>query len=71
MTSIPLLAETIEWKQFRFIYLKNKRFFLNFSLHFSNLMTLNFENDKYSLISKKDDAHSLCISEITDHEKPA
>ena len=34
MTSIPLLVETIECTQFRSIYLKNKRFFLNFFLHF-------------------------------------
>ena len=64
MTSIPLLVETIECKQFRCIYLKNKRFFLNFFLHFSNL--LQFTN-----ISKKDDPHSLCISEITDNERRA
>ena len=37
MTSIPLLVETIECKQFRCIYLKNKRFFLNFVLRFSNV----------------------------------
>ena len=34
MTSIPFLVETIEVTQFRCIYLKNKRFFLNFFLHF-------------------------------------
>ena len=46
MTSIPLLVETIEWTQFRWIYLKNKRFFaaffesaLNFE-HFQKKMTL-------------------------------
>ena len=64
MTSIPLLVETIEYKQFRSIYLKNKRFFLNFFLHFSDL--LQFTN-----IFKKDDPHSLCISEITDNERRA
>ena len=64
MTSIPLLVETIECKQFRCIYLKNKGFFLNFFLNFSNL--LQFTN-----ILKKDDPHSLCISEITDHETRA
>ena len=26
---------------------------------------------KFRTFSKKDDAHSLCISEITDHEKRA
>ena len=50
MTSIPLLVETIECTQFRCIYLKNKRFFLNFfsaifesalnSEHFQKKMTL-------------------------------
>ena len=64
MTIIRLLVETIECKQFRCIYLKNKRFFLNFFLHFSNL--LQFTN-----IFKKDDSHSLCISEITDNERRA
>ena len=64
MTSIPLLVETIECKQFRCIYLKNKRFLLNFFLHFSDL--LQFTN-----IFKKDDAHGLCISEITDNERRA
>ena len=64
MTSIPLLVETIECKQFRCIYLKNKRFFLNFFLHFSDL--LQFTN-----IFKKDDPHGLCISEITDNERRA
>ena len=37
MTSIPLLVETIECTQFRCIYAKNKRVFLNFLVHFSNL----------------------------------
>ena len=37
MTNIPLLVEIIECKQVRYIYLKNKRFFLNFFLRFSNL----------------------------------
>ena len=37
MTSIPLIVDTIEWKQLRCIYLKNKTFFLNYFLHFPNL----------------------------------
>ena len=37
MTSITLLVETSECKQFRCLYLKNKTFFLNFFLRFSNL----------------------------------
>ena len=65
MTGIPLLVETIEWTQFRSIYLKNKRFLLRF---FSAFFKSAF---KFRTFSKKDDAHSLCISEITDHEKPA
>ena len=65
MTSIPLLVETIECTQFRCIYLKNKGLLLNFLQHFSE-SALNFEH-----FPKKDDAHSLCISEITDHEKRA
>ena len=64
MTSIPLLVETIEWKQFRCIYAKNKRLFLNFFLIFRICI-------KFRTFSKKDDAHSLCISEINDHEKRA
>ena len=64
MTSIPLLVDIIECKIFRCIFLKNKRFFLNFFLLFSNL--LYFKN-----IFKKDDPHSLCISEITDNERRA
>ena len=43
MTSIPLLVETIECTQFRCIYLKNKRFFLNFFLQFLK-SALNFEH---------------------------
>ena len=43
MTSISLLVETIECTQFRCIYLKNKRFFLNFFLQFLK-SALNFEH---------------------------
>ena len=64
MTSIPLLVETIEVTQFRCIYAKNKKFFLIFFFIFRICI-------KFKTFSKKDDAHSLCISEITDHEKPA
>ena len=35
--SIVLLVETIQFKQFRCIYLKNENFWLNFFLQFSNL----------------------------------
>ena len=64
MTSIPLLVETIEWTQFRCIDLKNKSFFLIFFCIFQICI-------KFRTFSKKDDAHSLCIPEITDHEKRA
>ena len=37
MKSILFLVETMQWEQFRWIYRKNKKLFLNFSLHFSNL----------------------------------
>ena len=42
MTSIILLVETIECKQFRCIYLEKKRFFLNFLTAFFEF-ALNFE----------------------------
>ena len=37
MISILFLVQTIQWKQFRCIYRKNKKLFLNFFVHFSNL----------------------------------
>ena len=59
MTSILFLVETIQCKSLKYIYRKNKKLFQDFSAHFSNLLQiLN--------IYKKDDPHSLCISEITD-----
>ena len=64
MTSIPLLVETIECKQLRKIYLKNKTFFLNF-------FCISRICIEFRTFSKKDDAHNLCISEITDHERRA
>ena len=65
MTSIPLIAKTSECKNFRCIYLKKKN---NFSQFFSPFFesALNFEH-----FQKKDDPHSLCISEITDHQRRA
>ena len=41
MTSIPLLVETSECKQFRWIYPKTKRFFLIFPAFLES--ALNFE----------------------------
>ena len=64
MTSIPLLVETIECKQFRCIYLKNQSFFWIFSCIFRICI-------KFRTFLKKDGRHSLCISEITDHERRA
>ena len=61
MTGIPLLVKTIELKQFRCIYLKNKTFFLIFFWIFEICI-------KFRTFSKKDDPHSLCISEISHHE---
>ena len=43
MTSIPLLVETIECKQFRSILLKNEIFFLHFFSAFFE-SALNFEH---------------------------
>ena len=59
MTSVPLLVETSECKQFTCIYPKNKTFFL----HVFPICI------KFQTFSKKDDPHSLYISEITDHER--
>ena len=61
MTSISFLVETSEGKQFGCIYLKNKTFFL----HVFRICI------KFRTFTKKDDPHSLCISEITDHERRA
>ena len=54
MTSIPLQLNAHNSDAF----MKKQKIFCQF---FSC-----FESDKFS---KKDDAHSLCISEITDHER--
>ena len=64
MTSIPLLVETIECKEFRCISLKNQIFFLIFFSVFRIYI-------KFLTFWKKDDPHNLCISEITDHERRA
>ena len=66
MTNIPLIVRRSEWKQFRCVYLKNKTFFLNFFFLAFFESALNFEH-----FQKKDDPHSLCIAEITDHETRA
>ena len=61
MTSILLLVETSERKQFRCICLKKKRFFRFFFCGFPMCI-------KFRTFPEKDDPHSLYISEITDHE---
>ena len=63
MTSIPLLVKTNECKEFRCIYLKKKKFVRIFFFVFRICI-------KFRTFLKKDDPHSLCISEITDHERP-
>ena len=52
MTSILFLTKTIERKQFRRIYLKNKKLFPNFFLSFRNLHEiLNICKNKTTLIA--------------------
>ena len=64
MTTIPLLVDTSEYKQFTCIYLENKTFFLIFFYVFRISI-------KYRTFLKKHDPHTLLISEITDHERRA
>ena len=59
MTSILFLIETIYRNQFGRHYLKNKNLFINFCLNFRNA-ALNLKD-----FQKKDDPHSLFVSEIT------
>ena len=52
MTSILFLIETIKRNQFRYYFLRNKKFFLIFSLHFWNLYQIfNIFKQKMTLIS--------------------
>ena len=62
MPSTLFLVETIEYNQFRCIYLKNKNFFVNYFKHFQIYI-------KFWKFKKKDDLHSLCVSEITESER--
>ena len=64
MAGIPLVVETSEWKQFRCIYIKKKYFLSIFFCVFRICI-------KFRTFSKKDVPHSLCISEITNHETGA
>ena len=56
MGSIICLVDTIQQKEFRYNYVKNKK---NFSEFFPAFLksVLNFKH-----LPKKDDPHSLCIS---------
>ena len=56
-----LISREIECKQFRRIYLKNRTFTSIFLCIFRIWI-------EFRTFWKKDDARSLCISEITDHE---
>ena len=64
MTSIPLLVEAIESKQFRCMCLKNQKFFLFLFCIFRICI-------KFQTFPKKDDPHRLINSEITDNERRA
>ena len=61
MTCIPCLIAVIQRNQFRYIYLYNKNVFVDSFVDFENLHQI-------STFSKKDDPHSLCISDIWDSE---
>ena len=60
MTNIPFLIQIISDSQFTWNYLRDKETFFQFVAAFSKSI-LKFEHFR-----KKDDPHSLCISEITD-----
>ena len=62
--SIVFLIETIQRSQLRCNYLQKEKLFLSFFLHFWNVDAI------LNIFIKKDDPHSWCIFEITDHENP-
>ena len=51
---------TISRKNFKRHYLKNKRLFVDFLLHFGNV------HEIYNILKKKDEYPSLIFSEIMD-----
>ena len=51
---------TISCNKFKRHYLKNKRLFVDFLLHFGNV------DEIYNILKKKDEYPSLIISEIMD-----
>ena len=63
MTSIPAGICRIYRNNFKRHYLKNKRLFLDFLLHFCNV------HEIWSIFKKKDDYPSLIISEIIDAKR--
>ena len=64
MTNIPLLVETMDANKSDAFMSKTKDFFSIFFCIFRICI-------KFRTFSKKDDPHSLFISEITDHERRA
>ena len=63
MTSIPEAICRIYRSKFKRHYLRNKRLFLDFLLHFWNVHEIS------SIFKKKDGYPSLIISEILDAER--
>ena len=63
MTSIPAAICRISRNNFKRHYLKNKRLFLDFLLHFWNVHEIS------SISEKKNEYPSLIISEIIDAER--
>ena len=64
MTSIPLLVEKLNANNSEAFIWKTKKFFSIFFCIFRICI-------KFRTFLKKDDPHSFCISEITDHETRA
>ena len=63
MTSIPAAICRISRNNFKRHYLRNKRLFLDFLLHFWNV------HEIWSIFKKKDEYPSLIISEIIDAKR--
>ena len=63
MTSIPTAISRISRNNFKRHYLRNKRLFLDFLLHFWNVHVI------WSIFKKRQEYHSVIISEIIDAER--
>ena len=63
MTSIPAPICRISRNNFKRNYLRNKKLFLDFLLHFWNV------HEIWSIFKKKDEYPSLIISEIIDAKR--